>query len=89
MGLAWNEFLKLASVISNLDYSIYFFQRKYRRLGTKEKNRRVSAAAEDYLELYKDLKYIQFINELRISFKNLIIIFKVENNNSQVLNINI
>ena len=73
MGLTWDEFLKLASVISNLGDSIYYFQSKF--LGTKEKNRRVAAAAEDYQELFDDLKYMQFMNELRISFTNLIIIF--------------
>ena len=37
----------------------------------KEKNRRVSVAAKDYVEFFNDLKYMEFMNEVRISFKKL------------------
>ena len=87
MGLTWNEFLKLASVISNLHGSIFFF--KSNNIGIKGRNRRVATAAKEYLEFFNDFKYMQFMNEVRISFTNLIIIFKVKNNNIQVININI
>ena len=65
MGLTWDEFLKIASVITNLFFhSIYYFDE---RIEIKEKNRRVAAAAEDYLEIFNDLKYSQFMNEVRTS----------------------
>ena len=66
MGLTWEDFLKLAAIISNLRRPIRFFDNK--QIGIKEKNRRVAAAAKDYLEFFNDLKYIQFMNEVRISF---------------------
>ena len=69
MGLTWDEFLKLATIIRNLDDSIYYFDSK--EIGINEKNQRVAAAAIDYLEFFKDVKYIQFMNEVRISFTNL------------------
>ena len=65
MGLTWDEFLKIASVITNLWFhSINYFDE---RIEIKEKNRRVAAAAEDYLEIFNDLKYLQFMNEVRTS----------------------
>ena len=75
MGLTWNQFLKLASVITNLKKPIYDIDKK--RIRSKEKNRRVATAAKDYLELFEDLKYMHFMDEVRISFKNLIIILQV------------
>ena len=66
MGLTWDEFLKLATVITNLDDSINYFASE--KIGIKEKNRRVAAAAKDYLEFFNGLKYMHFIEELRISF---------------------
>ena len=66
MGLTWDEFLKLATVITNLDDSIYYFDKE--EIDIKEKNRRVAAAAEEYQEFFNDFKYMQFMNEVRISF---------------------
>ena len=66
MGLTWDEFLKLASVISNLWNGIYYFDKEQK--GIKEKNRRVAAAAKDYFEFFNDFKYKQFMEEVRISF---------------------
>ena len=74
MGLTWDEFLKLATVISNLDDSIYYFNRTKKEI--KENNQRVAAAAKDYLEFFQDLKYIHFMNEVRISLTYVIIIFQ-------------
>ena len=87
MGLTWNEFLKLATVISNLMKSILNFNNK--QIEIEEKNRTVAAAAINYKEFFNDLKYMQFMNEVRISFKNLIIIFQVIDNNSKIMIINI
>ena len=66
MGLTWDEFLKLATIITNLDDSIYYFDKE--EIEIKEKNRRVATAAKNYLEFFNELKYIQFMNEVRISF---------------------
>ena len=74
MGLTWDEFLKLATIITNLDDSISYFNRTKKEI--KENNQRVAAAAKDYLEFFEDLKYIQFMNEVRISLTNVIIIFQ-------------
>ena len=87
MGLTWDEFLKLATVISNLRKPILNFHNK--QIGIKELNRRVAAAAKGYLECFNDLKYMQFMNEVRISFSIVIIIFwaidnKVSNNNKYI-----
>ena len=66
MGLTWDEFLKLATIITNLDDSIYYFDDE--KIEIKEKNRRVAAAAKDYFEFFNDFKYMQFMEEVRISF---------------------
>ena len=68
MGLTCDEFLKLATVISNLKFSILNFNNK--QIGIKEKNRKVAAAAKHYLEIFNDLKYMEFMSEVRISFTN-------------------
>ena len=65
MGLTWDEFLKLASVISNLKIPIANFNND--EIGINEKNRRVAAAAKDYLEFFIDFKFMQFMEEARIS----------------------
>ena len=65
MGLTWDEFLKLATVITNLNLSIYYFDKE--EIDIKEKNRRVAAAAEEYQEFFNHFKYMQFMNEVRIS----------------------
>ena len=66
MGLTWDEFLKLATVITNLYHSIYYFDKE--EIDIIEKNGRVAAAAKDYFEFFNDFKYMQFMNEVRISF---------------------
>ena len=64
--LTWDEFLKLATIITNLDDSLYFFKSK--NIETEKKNQRVAAAAKEYLDFFNDSKYIYFMNEVRISF---------------------
>ena len=65
MGLTRDEFLKLATVIFNLAMSITDCDSE--EIEIKEKNRRVREAARDYLEFFYDLKYMEFMNEVRIS----------------------
>ena len=65
MALTWDEFLQLAAIVTNLDNSIYYFEEQ--EIDIKEKNRRVNAAAKKYQEFFSDLKYIQFMKEVRIS----------------------
>ena len=67
MGLTWDEFLKLATVISNLRKPIAFF--KNDEIGINEKNRLVAAAAINYKKFFNDLKYFEFMDEVRISSK--------------------
>ena len=64
MMLTWKEFLNLAIVVQNLDEPIknYF----YKKIDIKELNRRVAKAAKDYLDLFKDAKYMEFSNTMRI-----------------------
>ena len=66
MGLTWDEFLMLATVISSLGDSIYSFNKK--EMEIKEKNQRIAAAANNYEELFYDLKYMKFMDEIRLSF---------------------
>ena len=87
MGLTWDEFLNLATVLTNLNDSIYDFASE--KIGIKEKNRRVAAAAKDYLEFFNDFKYMRFMEKVRTSFSNVIIIFQIINKNRQVIVINI
>ena len=63
MGLTWDEFLKLATVISNLWNPLYYFD--YKEDEIKELNRRVAATAKDYLNIFNDFKYMQFMREVR------------------------
>ena len=67
MGLTWDDFLLLAATVTNLGNSIAIFILSP-EIDIEEKNRRVSAAAKDYLEFLKDLKYVKFMNEVRLSF---------------------
>ena len=68
MGLTWDEFLKLATIITNLDDSIYYYAHQTI----------IKAAAKEYREFFNDLKYMHFMNEVRISFINVIINFQLE-----------
>ena len=65
MGLTWEEFLKLASIITNLNVSIFYFDDK--NIEIKERNRRVTAAAQKYQELFNNFKYMELMEEVRIS----------------------
>ena len=69
MRLTWEEYLQLAAVTTNLFLSIEYFDNE--EIEITEKNQRVAAAAKDYLEFFEDLKYIQFMNEVRISLTKL------------------
>ena len=72
MVLTWDEFLKLATVITNLQKSIVFiFNNK--RTGIEEKNRGVAAAAKEYLEFLSNFKYLQFMEDLRISLTKILL----------------
>ena len=64
MGLTWEEFLKLAAIISNLKKPIVNDE-----IGINEKNRLVAAAAINYKKFFNDLKYFEFMDEVRISSK--------------------
>ena len=66
MVLTWEEYLQLAAVVTNLNESIYYFDDE--KIEIKEKNRRVAAAAKEYHEFFSELKYMQFMEEVRISF---------------------
>ena len=76
MGLTWDEFLKLATIITKLDDSIEYFESK---TSVKEKNRRVTEAAKEYLKFFNDLKYVQFMNEVRKSLTYVIISVRYKN----------
>ena len=66
MGLTWDDFLKLAAVITNLHDSIYYFDDT--EIDIDEKHRRVAAAAQRYKDFFTDLKYSDFMKVVRISF---------------------
>ena len=70
MGLTWDEFLKLATVITNLAQSLANFGND--DIGIKEKNRKVVAAAKNYEEFFNDLKYMEFMEKVRISFTKIL-----------------
>ena len=67
MGLTLEEFLQLATVITNLAISIGNFDLDP-EIDIKEKNRKVATAAINYNEFFNDLKYMKFIDEVRFSF---------------------
>ena len=73
MGLTWDEYLNLVTVITNLWKPIADFKNK--DLGIKEKNRRVAAAAINYKEFFNDLKYMQFMEDVRISSTKILLLF--------------
>ena len=66
MGLTWDEYMQLTAVITNLFVSIYHFDKE--EIEIKEKNRKVAVAAREYQEFFSDLKYMNFMEELRTSF---------------------
>ena len=64
MTLTWKEFLNLAFVVHNLYEPIEKFF--YKKIDIKELNRRVAKAAQDYLDLFGDAKYLEFSHTMRI-----------------------
>ena len=70
MELTWEDFLQLATVVTNLFRSIANFN-VGKKIGIKEKNRKVAAAAINYREFFNDLKYMKFMDEVRLSFTKL------------------
>ena len=64
MTLTWKEFLNLAAVVQNLFEPIDNFF--YKKIDIKELNRLVAKAAQDYLDLFKDSKYMVFADTMRI-----------------------
>ena len=64
MGLTWEEFLQLATVVTTLRDSIEKFYYAPEE-DIKEKNRKVAAAAINYREFFNDLKYMIFMDEVR------------------------
>ena len=65
MGLAWDDFLKLAAIVTNLDNSIGYF--KISRVDMEEKNRRVLVAAQKYQEFFENCNCSEFMKQVRIS----------------------
>ena len=65
MALTWEEYLQLAAVVTNLDDSIRYYRDE--KIEIKEKNRRVTAAAQKYQELFNNFKYMELMEEVRIS----------------------
>ena len=70
MGLTWEDFLQLATVVTNLFRSIAYFN-VGQKIGIKERNRKVAAAAINYREFFNGLKYMKFMDEVRLSFTKL------------------
>ena len=64
MTLTWKEFLNLAAVVQHLYEPIKNCFNK--KIDIKELNRLVAKAAQDYLDLFKDAKYMEFANTMRI-----------------------
>ena len=64
MTLTWKEFLNLAAVVQNLTGPIHNCCNK--KIDIKELDRLVAKAAQDYLDLFKDAKYMDFANTMRI-----------------------
>ena len=69
MVLTWEEYLQLAAVVKNLDNLISYFDDE--KIEIKEKNRRLAAAAKEHYELFNQLKYMQFMKEVRISLSKI------------------
>ena len=78
MALSFDEFLKLASVTRKLYRSIYYFgnavvsddsdaDSDFDEPEMDRKNQIIAASAIAYLELFKDSKYLKFLEEVRIS----------------------
>ena len=70
MELTWEEFLQLATVVTTLRDSIWYFNLNPEN-DIIEEHRKVAAAAINYRELFNDLKYMKFMDELRLCFTKL------------------
>ena len=66
MTLTRREFLNLAAVIKNLYETLYNFE--IERNDIKEFNRRVSKTAQKYFDFFREARYMEFINLIRISY---------------------
>ena len=65
MRLTWDDFLKLAAVITNLRNSILDFGFPLSKL--VEKRRGILAAVQRYQDFFKDSKYSECMEKIRIS----------------------
>ena len=61
----WYDFLQFAAFITNLFDAIYYFD--VPNIEINEKHRIVAQAALRYEDFFKDLKYSEFIEDVRIS----------------------
>ena len=66
MRLTWDDFLKLAAVVKNLNHSIYEYNHNS-KINIKKKDQKVAAASKKYKDLFEDLKYSEFMKQVRIS----------------------
>ena len=64
MKLTWEDFEKYASIVTNLKYSIDYFDAQKNDI--KEQNRRVAFAANEYRNLLNDVKFVEFTELVRI-----------------------
>ena len=67
MKLTWDDFLNLASIVTNLYESICDFNEQ--EITIQQKNRRVADTANEYRNFFKDSKYFEFIKIVGISLK--------------------
>ena len=65
MKLTWEDFFKYTSILRNLYESIFYFT--VQTIEIKEKNRKVAVAANEYRNLFKDFKFVEFSKLVRIS----------------------
>ena len=64
MKLTWEDFQMYASIVTNLFESINYFNTQNNDI--REENRRVAVAANEYLNILKDVKFVEFTELLRI-----------------------
>ena len=67
MKLIWDDFLNLASIVTNLYESICDFYEE--EFTIQQKHRRVADTANEYRNFFKDSKYFEFIKIVRIRLK--------------------
>ena len=66
MTLTWKEFLNLAAVVQNFSEPIRNFDIK--RNDIVDFNRRVYETAQNYFDLLRNARFMEFIKYIRISF---------------------